>query len=1084
MTGIATLSPDLLFASADASVRFAEACLEPVAEGRLRARSTFVDPGGAVMHWHDFGDLEGPGWAANAVGGAHLLYRWGAYTRDAALQNRALQLLAHVMEDGFIRDDGFVWPYYDLARGSFCLNYSHTNDWLCPGSLAQIGVQMLDFASELTGTPWEARLRDTAANLGNWLTAHVPLLPNGWVPRRITAQGDAYPNSPDGGQDPIFDHSADGLFLLDLYARLGYAESALRLGAAFVSAGGFWGSLNHDTYDDHENVAFAVAFGVLRRAADLLGRPEWREFAYASALPAMARFRMERDEHGVATAGLFWMEETWDTAYLWENAEVAQALLDTWLEQGDLEGRDIAVDVLSAIAHHHYGSSGFLSEGIDWNNHVSQRHHINHAYYGAIRYTEPLLNNLHLVGPTLTYLGAIGFEAGSSSAGAVVLPEGQCTPVVEGARYLLRLYHPVLETDDSVAAVIAFAHRAGVDGVLLFEASYDTDPALLPLSLLKQRFDRLRTLVPRFRAEGFEVHINVMITMGHVDDGGGHPEAFDFQFLVDEYGNTSHSTACPLAPAFLDYAGLIYRWAAECGADAVWVDDDVRFLWHDVPGMTCFCPQHLAALARRTGQRWTREPLVAALREGGDADLRRAWLAVQEEAMVGLARRVEQVVHGVDPAQPIGLMTVGTSVHNAEGRHTDRLLRTLAGPDARPMLRPGSGFWHDWEPGAILAKTEDVARQVAYVGGDVRAVAEIENHPYSPFAKSLRVLALEMALNVLAGTPDLSLNILSGSMPYREPGVDYPAFLREQRPFLDALADERTGKHRTGIGVEAREDLPPAPQGRELLSWVEPRPWELVLARLGFPVGDPYGAPHLFAGRTTHIDRQALSCSLQEGLILTPDALGGLLEQGCGARLGVRAVRPAPPDANELLTGDPWNGNYAGACLPVRHSGSHLHPYTVDLAPAAPARVLSRWRGVDGIDGGPATVALALPDGQRVALVPFEIQSASPALLQVERRAVWAQLFAWVAGGSLPVHITSGANVALQLFLSSSGEHALLAAVNLSADPAAVELGGSLPERVGAAERLLRAGAWTSEPDPWHVAVEPWSLTALRWRLV
>ena len=130
MTGIATLSPDLLFASADASVRFAEACLEPVAEGRLRARSTFVDPGGAVMHWHDFGDLEGPGWAANAVGGAHLLYRWGAYTRDAALQNRALQLLAHVMEDGFIRDDGFVWPYYDLARGSFCLNYSHTNDWL------------------------------------------------------------------------------------------------------------------------------------------------------------------------------------------------------------------------------------------------------------------------------------------------------------------------------------------------------------------------------------------------------------------------------------------------------------------------------------------------------------------------------------------------------------------------------------------------------------------------------------------------------------------------------------------------------------------------------------------------------------------------------------------------------------------------------------------------------------------------------------------------------------------------------------------------------------------------------------------
>ena len=38
--------------------------------GHLVSISSFVNPNGEVMGWHDFGNLEGPGWAANAVGGA------------------------------------------------------------------------------------------------------------------------------------------------------------------------------------------------------------------------------------------------------------------------------------------------------------------------------------------------------------------------------------------------------------------------------------------------------------------------------------------------------------------------------------------------------------------------------------------------------------------------------------------------------------------------------------------------------------------------------------------------------------------------------------------------------------------------------------------------------------------------------------------------------------------------------------------------------------------------------------------------------------------------------------------------------
>lgn len=296
------------------------------------------------------------------------------------------------------------------------MNYTHNDEWLSPGSLAKIGVQMLEFAGEFGNVDPGPRLLQVAENLAAWLETHVPLLPSGWVPRWISQSGQAYPLSPQGTLDPIYDHSADGLFLLQLWTLTGRYDLARKLGDAFVSAGGLWGSINHDTFDDHENVAYSVAFRVLRMACDLLDRSEWRNFAYQTILPAMLRFRMNENLNGVATQGIFLMEDSWDTAYLWENAEVAQAFLEAWQEKsiedtlGSETCYEVALGVLEAMTHHHYGLKGFLSEGIDCNNHVGQQHHINNALYGAIQYTEPLLNNLHLVLPTLTLFKAFGYQ--------------------------------------------------------------------------------------------------------------------------------------------------------------------------------------------------------------------------------------------------------------------------------------------------------------------------------------------------------------------------------------------------------------------------------------------------------------------------------------------------------------------------------------------------------------------------------------------------------------------------------------------------------------------------------------------------
>jgi hypothetical protein len=1083
-----------LYASAQASVHFALTCLEAAPHG-LRARSSFVKPDGEAMHWHDFGDLEGPGWAANALGGAHLLHRWGAFAGDAAPRRAALGLLDHILEDGFIdRETGFIWPYYDLAAGRFCLTYDHGDRWLCPGSLARIGSQLLAFAGDLADEdPARAALMsEAAAGLGRWLVARVPPLDNGWVPRRITRDGAPYPLTPEGGPDPIFDHSADGLYLLQLYARLaalgleGYAARAAALADAFIVRGGFWGSINHDTYDDHECVAYATAFRVLRDAAGRLGAAfpgqatAWCDFAYALALPGLERFRMAADRNGVATAGLLWMEASWDTAYLWENAEAAQAWLEASADACDERYRRAAAGVLLAIARHHYGDAGFLTEGVDWNNHVTRRHHVDGVLYGAINYTEPLLNNLHLVGPTLALLDGAGSPPMSDAEAldrVAVLHSESVPPLAgaNGARYLIRLYFPALETDARVEQALAFVRAAGADGVLLFESSFDMDPALLTLDLLRERFARLRAVAPRFRQAGLAVHVNVMIKFGHVDAGCARPERFAFRFQVDEHGAVSRSTACPLDPAFLDYVAELYALAAGCDADVVWVDDDVRYILHDLSGLTCFCPLHLAALAERTGRAYDRAELVATLRS--DLTLRAAWLDVQDDAMLGLAGAVERAVHAVSPRTRIGLMTIGTAWHAAEGRRTDRLLRALAG-DGRLLIRPGSGFWNDWQPGSVLEKSEDAARQIHMLGADVQAAAEVENHPYTPWGKSERVLALELALDVLAGMPDLSLNLLTsmgGSGPLAPEGTDYAPLLRRLRPFLDALARERAGRLRCGADVADDEryawgvSSPPDQPLRR--AWVQPRPWEVMLGRAGIPLGRPGFGPHWIAGEVARaMSDYDLRLCLLEGAVLDPIAAQAVMDREWGGLLGLRSVRRLETAANERLTDHPFNGGRAGEILPMYNHLPYGQLYTFEFE-RGPAGVLGRWQGVDGEDIGPATAMIACAGAGtqaagewRIGLLPFALHTPTPALLNAARRDQWGALLAWAAGCLLPCRVVGAANLYPLAFAAPAGNPAswLLAVANLSADDAmgaGLDVSGCGPGP-WAVERLDAAGRW------------------------
>ena len=98
------------------SVRFTMERTMTEYNGHLCSKSSFVDKDGNVMGWHDFGNLEGPGWAANAVGGAYELFQFARHNKDPPWRSKALSLLDHVLKDGFIDyQTGFITGYRETT---------------------------------------------------------------------------------------------------------------------------------------------------------------------------------------------------------------------------------------------------------------------------------------------------------------------------------------------------------------------------------------------------------------------------------------------------------------------------------------------------------------------------------------------------------------------------------------------------------------------------------------------------------------------------------------------------------------------------------------------------------------------------------------------------------------------------------------------------------------------------------------------------------------------------------------------------------------------------------------------------------
>lgn len=426
--------------SAIASVRFVAAVTDDPGDGSLRCRSMDAMPDGTLLPFRGR-MIDGVGYCTDTVFAANQLIRFGRLVENDQLVTAAERLASHALSAGFFTDPALpVRMYLDTDTGQFLDNLEARDQYIEPGHMARVGHQLLMLSDVLADPAMALAAQAAATRIADWIPT-LERCANGWFPRRATPDGRVFPLAADAfgpvalgaslPHDPIHDRSGVGSlivqFLTEVHRR-GIRNTTAQVTEAmdaFMSANGHFGSTNSDTEDLHENVSYAMGFQALHAAGAVFERPAWTAFAYERCLEPLARFELVEDINGLATKGLLYMEDSWNSACTWEIAEAAQAYLVSHADRGSRSDLLKALTMLRGLAKHHHGPHGFLTEAVDWDGHSVVTRHMDGMRFSDIVTTHPFLNNLHVLEPTVTFLEQFAIRArGDDGVEAYFDPEG------------------------------------------------------------------------------------------------------------------------------------------------------------------------------------------------------------------------------------------------------------------------------------------------------------------------------------------------------------------------------------------------------------------------------------------------------------------------------------------------------------------------------------------------------------------------------------------------------------------------------------------------------------------------------------
>lgn len=359
-----------------------------------------------------------------------------------------------------------------------------------------------------------------------------------------------------------------------------------------------------------------------------------------------------------------------------------------------------------------------------------------------------------------------------------------------GYVYSLRIaICPDFLTEEKFSKVLDFCQVARIDDVQFFVNMEEINAGHLTMDEVKPWMDMVASFLPRMRSLGITASLNPWHTVLHTDRGRTLKEGQEFTTMTDYLGQEAQAVACPLSPNFRRYISQMYSYYAKLGFDVIWVEDDFRLHNHSpLKWGGCFCSMHMKEFEKRLGKQVTREEFVQNLTAvGAPTPERIAWLDTMRETMNGYAKLLGDAVHQVAPKTRVGLMSSAPQNHAIEGRQWAKVLGGLAG-DTRPLNRIHIAPYSEVSGRQYCLEFQRFSRlTAALLLEHAEKWPELENYPYTGFAKSRTFTRFEIESSLSLCPQGISMNIfdlMGNGIAEKE---QYGVLLAELKPYLEGV---------------------------------------------------------------------------------------------------------------------------------------------------------------------------------------------------------------------------------------------------------------------------------------------------------
>lgn len=319
--------------------------------------------------------------------------------------------------------------------------------------------------------------------------------------------------------------------------------------------------------------------------------------------------------------------------------------------------------------------------------------------------------------------------------------------------------------------MVAELKRLGVHRVFLTRSIYRLDKIAF-----EEELQEVTEICSYLKLQGFEVGL------------------WGWSFLVKDLNNEFHhicsldkkhvdaSAACPLDPAFREFAGKYAAKLAQTGVDILLYDDDYRLAYWGGE-MACGCDVHMQRVYELLGETISAEDFKNKVLTGGENRYRDTYLAVNREALEGFAQHIRECVDAVNPNVRIGVCSCMN--WDFDGTDPAKISRIFAG-NTKPLLRLiGATYWPTQPKWSIFNRLGTVIElermELSWCGDDIEVMSEGDTYPRPRFYVPASYLELFHTAMLADGGTD-------GILKY---ALDYAASPEYEPAYVDATCKNR-----------------------------------------------------------------------------------------------------------------------------------------------------------------------------------------------------------------------------------------------------------------------------------------------------